>query len=327
MSVSHRVFNTVAEWLKSGEQVWLCTIVETWGASPRPAGSVMAFHPKYGIIGSLSGGCIEENLVRRFSISSSESQINRKPVIHEYAITSGDQEKYTLPCGGQLSLLIEHLKPEPATIDHISTILNAFEGRCRIRRRVSLLDATLSFEESALGADVELSEVAVSVVFGPDFNMLLLGAGEVSRYVAQLAMTVDFKVTLCDPRERFLQGWQLGGVEVLQCLPDDLIRERFSDDHSAIIALAHDPRVDDMGLMEALKTEAFYVGAMGSERTTENRRSRLLQLDLQQCEINKLHGPIGFDIGSKKPPEIAISIMAQVLEKRHQFIRSKQSCR
>jgi len=148
----------------------------------------------------------------------------------------------------------------------------------------------------------------------------LLGAGEVSYSVANIAMTVGFSVTVCDPREAFIQGYQQAGVEVIRCLPDDLVKARFSDAYSAILALAHDPRVDDMALMEALKTKAFYIGAMGSARTSDDRRKRLAQLNCSESEINQLHSPIGIDIGSKRPAEIAVSIMAQVLAERHRFL-------
>jgi xanthine dehydrogenase accessory factor len=178
----------------------------------------------------------------------------------------------------------------------------------------------VSGSNSIASNNVAASTELVATLFGPQFRMLLLGAGEVSYYVAQIATTVDFSVTLCEPRETFLQGFQQKGVEVIQCLPDDLVRERFSDPYCAVLALAHDPRVDDMALMEALKTDAFYIGAMGSLRTSEDRRERLAQLDCSSAEISQLHGPIGFDIGSKKPAEIAISIMAQVLAERHQLL-------
>jgi xanthine dehydrogenase accessory factor len=122
---------------------------------------------------------------------------------------------------------------------------------------------------------------------------------------------------LCDPRPDYLDNWHVDGVELTSRLPDDVVRERFSNPYSGIIALAHDPRVDDMALMEALKTTAFYIGAMGSERTSASRRERLPELGLTAAEIARLHAPIGFQIESKTPAEIAIAIMAQVTSVRH----------
>jgi len=325
-STEHRVIDALSQWLKQGQSAWLCTIVKTWGSSPRPAGSVLAFHSEYGIVGSLSGGCIEEALIRKLSSASQNSRSINSPFLYDYAISTDDQIRYSLPCGGQLTLLVEHLAATSETVQHFKTILDAFDNRQRIRRDVSLKDGVMNLSlavsgvSGVSGSSVVASTESVATLFGPQFRMLLLGAGEVSYYVAQIATTVDFSVTLCEPRKTFLQGFKQEGVEVIQCLPDDLVRERFSDPYCAVLALAHDPRVDDMALMEALKTDAFYIGAMGSLRTSEDRRDRLAQLDCSPAEISQLHGPIGFDVGSKKPAEIAVSIMAQVLAERHQLL-------
>jgi xanthine dehydrogenase accessory factor len=143
----------------------------------------------------------------------------------------------------------------------------------------------------------------------------------VAKYVAEMALALEYDVTLCDPRPRYLDNWHVPGVETTSRLPDDIVRERFSNPYSGIIALAHDPRVDDMALMEALKTDAFYVGAMGSERTSAARRERLPELGLSKDEIDILHAPIGFQIDSKTPAEIAIAIMAEVTAVRHGALR------
>jgi len=323
VSTEHRVLDAVAQWLNQAKTVWLCTIVKTWGSSPRPAGSVLAYQETYGVVGSLSGGCIEESLIRQFSSASGDLNALNGPVLYDYAISVEDQAKYRLPCGGQITILIERLSATPHVVQHFNKILSALSLRQRVRREVSLIDGGMRFslvDELPVGSDVVKSAGSVAILFGPVFKMLLLGAGEVSYSVAKIAMSLDFSVTICDPRETFIQGYQQAGVEVIQCLPDDLVRARFSDSYSAILALAHDPRVDDMALMEALKTKAFYIGAMGSARTSADRRKRLAQLDCSQSEINQLHSPIGFNIGSKKPAEIAVSIMAQVLAVRNEFL-------
>lgn len=322
-STEYRVIEALIHWLSEGHSAWLCTIVKTWGSSPRPAGSVLAFHPALGIVGSLSGGCIEEALIRKLSSESQGAKSTNSAYLYDYAISADDQIQYSLPCGGQLTLLVESIEPTPINIQHFKAIQDALHHRKRIRREVSLSNGVMSLSVEAntvTGSCIVESPASVATLFGPTFKMLLLGAGEVSQYVATMAISVDFAVTLCDPRKTYLNGWHHEGVEVVQCLPDDLVRERFSDPYCAILALAHDPRVDDMALMEALKTDAFYIGAMGSLRTSASRRERLAQLDCHPDEIRKLHSPIGFDIGSKKPAEIAISIVAQVLAERHQFL-------
>ena len=151
----------------------------------------------------------------------------------------------------------------------------------------------------------------------PMYRLLLLGAGDVAKYVAEMALALEYDVTLCDPRPNYLDNWNVDGVDTTSRLPDDVVRDHFSNPYSGIIALAHDPRVDDMALMEALKTDAFYVGAMGSERTSAARRERLPELGLTKDEIDILHAPIGFEIQSKTPAEIAVSIMAEVTAVRN----------
>jgi len=323
VSTEQRVMDVVVQWLNQAKTVWLCTIVKTWGSSPRPAGSVLAFQTESGIVGSLSGGCIEEALIRKLSTTSDELKSFNSPLLYDYSISAEDQARYKLPCGGQLTLLIERLDATADTVHHFNEIQRTLTLRQRVCREVSLTDGKMSVSmatDAQVGVDVVQSAESVAILFGPVFKMLLLGAGEVSYSVANIANSVDFSVTLCDPREAFIKGYQQAGVEVIQCLPDDLVKERFSDPYSAILALAHDPRVDDMALMEALKTKAFYIGAMGSAKTSEDRRKRLAQLDCSPSEISQLHSPIGFNIGSKRPTEIAVSIMAQVLSERQRFL-------
>jgi xanthine dehydrogenase accessory factor len=152
----------------------------------------------------------------------------------------------------------------------------------------------------------------------PMYRLLILGAGDVAKFVAEMAIALEYDVMLCDPRPNYLDNWAVPGVETTAQLPDDVVRERFSNPYSGIIALAHDPRVDDMALMEALKTNAFYIGAMGSVKTSAARRERLPELGLSSDEIERLHAPIGFQINSKTPAEIAISVMAEITSVRYQ---------
>jgi xanthine dehydrogenase accessory factor len=142
--------------------------------------------------------------------------------------------------------------------------------------------------------------------------LLIIGAGQLSRMLAQIASAMDYHVTVCDPREEYRAGWPLPDVPLVHAMPDDLVLEMQLDSRSAVVALTHDPKLDDMALMEALKTDAFYIGAIGSRANNAKRRERLLQFDLSAEQIARLHGPIGLYIGSKTPPEIAISILAEM---------------
>jgi len=157
----------------------------------------------------------------------------------------------------------------------------------------------------------------LTTVFGPKWRLLLIGAGQLSQAVAQMAGVLDFEVLVCDPREEYAATLDIPGVQRVPGMPDDVVRELLPDAHTAIVALTHDPKLDDMALLEALKSAAFYVGAIGSKRNNDARRRRLREFDLSEGEIARLHGPVGLYIGSKTPPEIAVAILAEMTGARH----------
>jgi xanthine dehydrogenase accessory factor len=159
---------------------------------------------------------------------------------------------------------------------------------------------------------LQVSESALTTIHGPRWRLLIIGAGQLSRFLSQIAVGMDYSVTVCDPREEYREGWHVEGVQVVHAMPDDLVLEMKLDSRCAVVALTHDPKLDDLALMEALKSEAFYVGAIGSRSNDEKRRERLLEFDLTPAQLEKLHGPIGLYIGSKTPSEIAISILAEM---------------
>lgn len=318
-SSQHHIINRVSAWLLDYKPVWLCTILKTWGSSPRPEGAMMACTPEGELVGSISGGCIEEDFIRQLREGSLKAryEAEHKPFIVHYGVSAEEQARLKLPCGGQLHVLVEYLQPHEANQAVFQQIDNALNSHQRISRQVDLRTGRVSALAVASDDAVVFNEHEMLHSLSPRYKLLLLGAGDVARHVAELALVMDYDVTLCDPRPGYLDNWEVGGVHLSADLPDDLVRDNFSDAYSAIVALAHDPRVDDMALMEALKTPAFYIGAMGSDRTSANRRVRLPELGLSSEEIARLHAPIGFQIGSKTPVEIAIAILAELTAARH----------
>ncbi|WP_062268275.1 XdhC family protein [Endozoicomonas arenosclerae] len=304
-------------WLQSGQAVWLGTVLKTWGSSPRPVGSVMAFSPGAGLSGSLSGGCIEEYLLEQLQ---AEEQDKTTPVLQVFGETVEQQERFSLPCGGTLLICLEYLRPSKTTLEHINALLDALNRRDQVTRVIDLDTGSLSLDYQSEYHQLSFNGGAIHHPFHPEWQMLLTGCGEVTRCVATLAQALDFSVEVCDFRPAFTEGWSMDGVKLHRGFPDERVQERFNDERTAIITLAHDPRVDDMALMAALKTHAFYIGAMGSRKTSESRRKRLSELDVSEAEIGRLHAPAGFATGSKTPWEIAVSIMAEVTA-----ARSKQS--
>jgi xanthine dehydrogenase accessory factor len=320
LSSQQHIITKVTQWLEQGKAVWLCTILKTWGSSPRPIGSMMACTTDGELVGSISGGCIEEDFLEqlRDGSLSQQYQQSKKPFRIKYGVTQEEQARLKLPCGGQLHVLLELLEPETGLVEIFQHIRSSLENHQKISRVVNMETGKVEYSDQSAATAVEIDEPRLIHSLSPHYRLLLLGAGDVAKYVAELALALEYDVTLCDPRPRYLQNWEVKGVNTTSRLPDDVVRDQFSNPYSGIIALAHDPRVDDMALMEGLKTNAFYIGAMGSDRTSANRRERLPELGLSEEEIARLHAPIGLTIGSKTPAEIAISIMAEVTAVRHQ---------
>ena len=317
-----QIIGQVEAWLSDSRSVWLCTILKTWGSSPRPIGSMLASTADGEIIGSLSGGCIEEDFLAQLTSGELKARFDedRKPFIIYYGRTEEEQARLKLPCGGQLHVLLEFIDPSNENIAVFKELVQKLVGHKRISRSVDLASGFVSareLDDEETRTPVKIAGEILQHELSPMYHLLLLGAGDVARYVAEIGIALEYEVTLCDPRPRYLENWSVEGVHKTDALPDDVVRESYDNPYSAIVALAHDPRVDDMALMEALKTKAFYIGAMGSEKTSADRRARLPQLGLNSRKINRLHAPIGLQIGSKKPAEIAISIMAEITATRN----------
>ena len=317
-NADQQVLNQLIRWLETGKKAWLATVVKTWGSSPRPVGSLLCCNEDGHVAGSLSGGCIEEDLLEK--ITSGELATD-KPEVMLYGKTAEEGERFGLPCGGQLHIVVEP-QMDQARLAQFNSLADRLARRQCIERKVDIATGEISLEDRESFSHLRFigdfdnaetpGEKFLVQTHGPAFQLFLIGAGQVSRYLAQMAQMMDYRVMVCDPRQEMLDQWTLEGTQLLADMPDDAVRQYAGDDFTAIIALTHDPRIDDMGLMEALKTDAFFIGAMGSERTSAKRRERLLQLDLSEAELSRLHAPVGLPIGSKTPAEIAIAIIAQL---------------
>ncbi len=316
-AVDTEVLSQVNAWLDAGQNGWLATVVQTWGSSPRPVGSLFACNPDGHIVGSLSGGCVEDDLLEKLQRGELASQ---RAQFFQYGVTAEETEKLGLPCGGHLYVVVEPLAPTEAHRRHFQHLAERLRARRTVRRRVDLGQRTFSAEdvESHEPLSWNPASEVLEHTYGPRWQLFIIGAGMVSQYLAELALKLDYEVSVCDPREHLLNDFNVPGVRLINDMPDDAVKAQANDPASAIAALTHDPRIDDMGLMEALKTDAFYVGAMGSARTSASRRQRLRALELSDAEISRLRAPIGLPIGSKTPPEIAVAVMAEILATRAQ---------
>ncbi len=308
------VLERVLEWRKGGHRVWLVTVAQTFGASPRPPGSLAAIRDDGILVGSVSGGCIEDDLVAR-----REEYSGRKPQFTRYGVTAEEAQRFGLPCGGELEVIIEAEVP----VADVEALLNAIASGRIVARTVDLDSGAWSFADATPTDECERTEERFTSVHGPRWRMLVIGASEIAHYLAEVASTVDFQVFVCDPREEYRGAWRARGAQWVEGMPDDAVVAFKPDPHSVILTVSHDPKLDDMALLEALKSEAFYVGAVGSARTSAERRKRLADFDLTPQQIARLRGPVGLTIGSRTPPEIAVAILADLIASRNGIVLEK----
>ena len=300
------VLKSAVEWLQSGQSVAIATVVQTWGSAPRPVGSWLAIRADGQVAGSVSGGCVEDDLIRRVQ---TEILTRETPEMVVYGVTQQEAARFGLPCGGTLRLLVEP-RPELAVLEKL---LENISSHQITRRSVSLVTGKSTLSTGDRSDEFDCTEQAMQTTYGPRWRMVIIGAGQLSLYTADFALASDFEVIVIDPREEYAEGLNRTDITFTKGMPDDVLLEIGVDSHTAVVALTHDPKLDDMALMEALKSPAFYVGALGSRKNTQKRKERLLEFDVTQEQVEKLHGPVGLHIGALTPPEIAISILAEVI--------------
>lgn len=301
------VLNALLDWLAAGDTAALVTVLRTWGSSPRPPGSLMAMRRRDGrMVGSISGGCVEADLIARYT----HDELAGLPTRVDYGVDPAGAARFGLPCGGQLELLVE--APVPADL---RPVVDAMSDGELIERRLCLTTQAASLHVPTTETDFRLQGDTVHKVFGPLWHLVLIGAGQLADNLARIALTLGFRITLCDPRDEFGSG--VGAVRVDRRMPDDLLLALPHHHRTAVVTLAHDPKLDDMALMEALQGRFFYVGALGSKRTSQARRERLSQLGVGDHQLVRLHAPVGIDIGSHTPAEIAVAIAAELTAARH----------
>lgn len=313
-STDREILQTAIHWLEQGHRPLLVTVARTWGSSPRPVGSLMLLREDGMHNGSVSGGCVEEDLLARYR----EGQLgDRLPTLVDYGIDRIEATRLGLPCGGRLELLLERLD----SVAPLQLLLQRITANALVARRVCLNTGEASLHEATANEEFEYTPGYLRKVFGPRWEMLLIGAGHLSEYVARMALMLGYRVRICDPRDQY-EGAALEDVERVPGMPDDAVKALVTHPRSVVLALTHDPKLDDMALLAALESPAFYVGAIGSQRNTERRRERLAALGLNPQQIQRLHAPVGLSIGSHTPPEIAVSILAELTALRNQAARS-----
>lgn len=320
------VLEQVARWCDAGLGVALATVIETWGSSPRPAGSQLAVNDNGEFAGSVSGGCVEAAVVEA-ALGAIESGA---PRLLEFGIENETAWEVGLPCGGRIEIYVERVEDR--------ALLDALRAQCAAKRPVVLateLDtgrrelirpedpestssaARLERAREVLRRDrcQTLDEKAGRVFlqpFNPPLRLVLVGAVHIAQTLSQMAVEAGYEVVVVDPRRAFAREESFEAATLLREWPDAALRALAPDARTAVAVLAHDPKLDEPALDAALRSEAFYIGALGSRRTQAGRCQRLRERGFGAADLARVHGPIGLDIGAQSPAEIAVAILAEI---------------
>lgn len=299
------VLDRARRWVQDGHAVHLVTVVQTWGSAPRQAGAMLALRADGQIVGSVSGGCVEDDLIERARTGALAAQPERIT----YGVGRDEAARFGLPCGGTLRLIAEPL----LDASWLDTVLTHIREHQVVVRTLDLTTGQASLRAALPTDGPDFDGRIFRTVYGPRWRLLVIGANQTARVLASIAATLDFHVIVCDPREEVTATWDVAGTTLVTDMPDDTVLAIGTDERTAIVAVTHDPKLDDMALLEALKSPAFYVGALGSRANQAKRRERLRLFDLSDEEISRLRGPVGLPIASRTPAEIAVAIAAELI--------------
>lgn len=302
------VLQRARDWLEQGHRAHLFTVIQTWGSAPRLPGAILVVRDDGHLVGSVSGGCIEDDLADK----ARHQQLPQQAAILDYGVDQADAQRFGIPCGGQLKIFAEPLTQAA----QLTPMLESLSQRRLLKRSVHLHSGEVRHQYVLPEGQPYLESDWFHSYFGPQWRLLIIGANQLGSVLAAMARALDFHVLLCDPREEMRAEWHVEGADWLPGMPDDVVLDIVPDSHTAIVAVTHDPKLDDMALLEALKSDAFYIGALGSMKNQEKRKQRLRSFDLSEQEVNRLHGPVGLRIGSRTPAEIAVSILAELIQER-----------
>jgi xanthine dehydrogenase accessory factor len=302
--------NVALEYLAQGKQVALATVVSTWGSAPRAVGSQLAISSDGEFEGSVSGGCVEGAVIVEAIDAMSDGQCK----LLEYGVADEDAFAVGLACGGDIKILVEPVDiGQGLASSDLKQIVSSFGARQTIGYSVDLTDFSRS---DLINTYVRsgIKDNTFSLIYNPSPRMVIIGAVHITKTLSSIAKMAGYDVYIVDPRESFASADRFPDDTFLEGWSDEALKGLGIDANTAIVTLSHDPKIDTPALEIALKSEAFYIGSLGSKKTHGKRIAQLEGLGFSSEEIGLIHSPIGLNIGSKTPPEIAISIMAEITQ-------------
>jgi xanthine dehydrogenase accessory factor len=326
------ILGAARDFLARGQKAALATVVTTWGSSPRPVGSLLAATEGGAFVGSVSGGCVEGAV-----ISEADAVMKGAPAkLLKFGISNEQAWDVGLACGGKVEILVAPLAKAQAALDKVADAQAKKHGVVLATDIVSgemtaLIDGEApadafasSVAEAARAALARDASTTVEIggrkvflnVFAPPSRLALVGAVHIAQALAPIAALAGYAVTVIDPRSAFATEARFPGVAIVHDWPDEALAAFAPDRRTAIITLTHDPKLDDPALAAALKSDAFYIGALGSRKTHAARLGRLKEQGFTDRDIARIHGPVGLPIGAVSPAEIAVAILAELTRDR-----------
>lgn len=298
MNDNGAVIRKAIEW--RGAPMALATVVSTWGSAPRPRGSHMVVHQDGRLEGSISGGCVETDVLQR----AAEVIAGRPGHVAHYGVADGDAWEVGLPCGGEISVLVQPIGEGGFP----TALFDRIEAESA-RGRALTLSSDLASGETREG----VVEGQFHNRYDPPRRLLIVGAVQIAQSLAALAQAIDVTPVVIDPRGRFLTPERFPGIELDDRWPDEAIAARFPGESTAIVTLSHDIKIDDPALVEALRAPTGYVAALGSRRSHAARLERLAAQGFDADQLARIDGPAGLDIGAIGAAEIALSIASGMI--------------
>ena len=317
------IYTKILQWLNNKKEVAIANVIETWGSSPRPVGSIMAVNSDHEIIGSVSGGCVESFV---FGKALEVIKYNKVETL-EFGVTNSKAWEVGLTCGGKIKVFLEKISHK--NLDFIKKINETYTKNKIMVIATRLNDGKRDIFDNALTnkpkhkLKINFNTIKSGIrlldnqewflkVFQNNAKIIIIGAVHIAEPLINFASDLTYEVFLIDPRSTFNEK-KFNNIKIYKEWPDEALKKITIDQNTAIVTLTHDPKLDDPALEYSLKTNAFYIGCLGSKKTHESRVLRLKKKGINEEQLKKLNGPIGLTIGAKTPSEIAISIISQII--------------
>ncbi len=308
----------LTSWIENNHSACLAVVISTWGSAPRQPGSMMVIRDDFHVEGSVSGGCVEGEVIRL----SQEAMMDGVPRLKQFGVADESAWEVGLSCGGSISVLILPVADTGIPLSVLKRLSVAQHTRKPLDLIFCLSDTqklNLKIQKPSLSMNFvhksiyDEKEQIFTLRIRPCNQVMIVGAGHISQVLSQLSVAMDLDVTVIDPRSVFLSKDRFPNVEIKLGWPQDILPNLFIDSQTAIVTLTHDPKIDDPALLHSLDTNAYYIGCLGSSKTHKARLDRLKKNGVSDHLLSRLHGPAGIPLGGRAASEIALSILAEFI--------------